>query len=652
LPTRSRGSSVAGRACGGVNRTALTEAASAADTRLARHELEGTAKQTPADIVALHGFELDMALSTLRDADGAEVRLRPQSMAVLQILVRHAGRVVTKDELMRTVWAGTVVTDDSLVQCIKEIRQVLRDPDHRIIRTSAKRGYWLVLPDAEGRIPNGNGANGPKDANGQVDTAIGAAGHSVAPGGNRADAHAVAGTAIVVDLHRPDATPNSIPVASDPSRRRFGLGAAALAIGGLSGASGLAWWLSRPPFTGIQAKAEQPSIVVLPIRNISGGERWDRLARGLTEDITTDLARNHWLFIIASSAAFQRAAGGKDALAIARELSVRFVLEGSLQTEGEAVRVNARLLEAGSGGGVWSQRWEKPAGQLFDIQDSIVSAIDNTLGSAWTGAIASSDRAHARRRPTNSLAAYELYLLGVENKHRFNPNDFAKARDHLQRSVQLDPGFAKAWAALAIVQVNLATFAPDEVSREVEVKARRRAISLGHRADPNDPDVLVQYCWLRSADGDLEAALSALRSAVATAPNNADVLIVAALEGSTKLQPADDALAWARRAMHLNPNPPNWYYLGLGFAALYARQYEAAVNALASAPDMPARWYHGAVAHALQGELDAARNAVQRLLALNPGATIRKVTSNRGEWGSRDALALFVLGARLAGIPE
>ena len=104
--------------------------------------------------------------------------------------------------------------------------------------------------------------------------------------------------------------------------------------------------------------------------------------------------------------------------------------------------------------------------------------------------------------------------------------------------------------------------------------------------------------------------------------------------------------------MSLNPNSPNWYYLGLGFAALYSRQYKTAADALSNAPDMPARWYHGAAAHALQGDLVAARNAVTRLLALNPGVTIRQVTSDRGEWGNSAALALFLEGARLAGMPE
>ena len=582
---------------------------------------KGTAMQTSDDTIALPGFNLDLAQSLLRDAAGSEVRLRPQAMAVLQFLARNAGRVVTKDELMQSVWAGSVVTDDSLVQCIKEIRLALHDHEHRVVRTSPKRGYWLVLP-------NGNQSGAKVSGNGASAT------------------NGIEGDAMAAERQVPAAA------AEAPSRRRFGIGAAALAAGGAGGIAGLSWWLSRGGSTRLQPRAEQPSIVVLPIRNISGGERWDRLARGLTEDISTDLARNHWLFIIASSAAFQRAAGGKDAQVIARELGVRFALEGSLQAEGDAVRVNARLLEAGSGGSVWSQRWDKPAGQLFDIQDSIVGAIDNSLGSAWTGAIATTDRASARRRPTGNLAAYELFLLGVEHKHRFNPNDLAKARDYLNRAVQLDPGFAKAWATLAIVHAQRQSFATDDHSWKAEVVSRRRAASQAQRADPDDPDALIQLSWLRALDDDTSGAQKALRRAVAVAPNNADVLVVAAWDGSTRCPLGGEPLEWARHAFRLNPNPPNWYYMGLGISALYARQYELAVEAFSKAADMPLRWSHEAAAQALHGGYDAARQAVKRLLELNPGARALQIVADRGVWGDPSAVALFLEGARLAGMPE
>jgi TolB-like protein len=444
----------------------------------------------------------------------------------------------------------------------------------------------------------------------------------------------------------------AVPPAQASSRRRFGVGAVALALGGAGGATGLWWWLSGAAATRSLPRAEQPSIVVLPIRNISGGERWDRLARGMTEDVTTDLARNHWLFIIASSAAFQRAASGKDSLTIARELGVRFVLEGTLQAEGDALRVNARLLEAAGGSSVWSQRWDKAAGQLFDIQDSIVGAIDSSLGSAWTGAIAATDREKAKRRSTRNLAAYELYLLGTELKHRFTPAAVEEGVEHLNQAVRLDPGFAKAWVSLAIAHFNLQMFARDAQKRDREMAARLDAIKQAFRSDPDDPEALIQHSVLMALEGNTSAAQRALRSAAAAAPNNADVLAVAAAAGSTRCPLGDEPLDWAQRAQRLNPNPPNWYFIGLGKSALYTHRFALAIDSLAKAPDIPVRWWNAAAAHALHGEVDAARRAVVKLMEMVPGTSTTKILADRSEWGDEAARTLFLKGARLAGMPE
>ncbi len=146
--------------------------------------------QTSDDTIALLGFELNLAQALLRDATETVVRLRPQAMSVLQLLARNAGRVVTKDELMQSVWAGTVVTDDSLVQCVKEIRQALRDHDHRIVRTSLKRGYWLVLP-------NRSDTRGHDSRDGAI-------------------------TGMTVDAEA--STPPTPAVTGAPSRRSFGMG--------------------------------------------------------------------------------------------------------------------------------------------------------------------------------------------------------------------------------------------------------------------------------------------------------------------------------------------------------------------------------------------------------------------------------------------
>jgi tetratricopeptide (TPR) repeat protein len=130
------------------------------------------------------------------------------------------------------------------------------------------------------------------------------------------------------------------------------------------------------------------------------------------------------------------------------------------------------------------------------------------------------------------------------------------------------------------------------------------------------------------------------------------VLAVAAAGGSTRCALGDEPLDWAQRAQRLNPNAPNWYYIGLGKSALYTRRFALAVEALGRAPDIPVRWWNAAAADALNGDIEAARRAVKRLLELNPKASARQIVSDRAEWGNPTARDLFLEGARLAGLPE
>ena len=200
--------------------------------------------------------------------------------------------------------------------------------------------------------------------------------------------------------------------------------------------------------------------------------------------------------------------------------------------------------------------------------------------------------------------------------------------------------------------VNLKNFASDDPSREATIAARRHAIDQARRADSNDPDTLIQLNWLLATDGDSDAAQNSLRRAVVLAPNNADVLAVASIAGGTSCTAVEEPLDWAGRAQRLNPNAPHWYHMGMGIASLYASRFAAAIEAFTKAPDIPVRWYHSAAAHALADDRDGARRAVKRLLELNPMASASRIAADRGEWGNPKARALFLEGARLAGMPE
>jgi len=293
--------------------------------------------------------------SIIRD-DGTNMDLRPQSIEVLGILARNAGDIVSKDTLIANVWPGLNVTDDSLVQCISDIRRAIGEDGHMIIKTIPKKGYRLVASDV------------------------------------------------------------SPPKAKQKNYGRL-IALAALCVGGL--AIGSLWWAQSLRQTANDTSATAafavidrgPSIAVLPFEDLTGEARWERLGKGLSTDVTSELARNKWLFVIAPETANTQL--GKDPASIGKALGVRFVTSGTIQAEGETLRISARMTDAENGKVVWAENWTRTADSLFAIQDEMMERIGATLTSAWTGEIGKADLIKAKRKPTESLSAYEHYLIGA-----------------------------------------------------------------------------------------------------------------------------------------------------------------------------------------------------------------------------------------------
>ncbi len=187
--------------------------------------------------------------------------------------------------------------------------------------------------------------------------------------------------------------------------------AAAAAI--LIAAAGSAWWFLSPN----AAKAGPPAIAVLPFENLNGDARWDRFAFGMTEDIITDLSRYRDLAVIARTSTDVYRGKPHDVREIGKALDVKYVLEGSLQVDGHRLRVTAQLINAETGAHVWSERYDRPAAELLEVQDEITQKIAVTL-TGWQGQVTEAERTLARRKNATDLNAYDYWLLGIEAKHR------------------------------------------------------------------------------------------------------------------------------------------------------------------------------------------------------------------------------------------
>jgi TolB-like protein len=189
------------------------------------------------------------------------------------------------------------------------------------------------------------------------------------------------------------------------------------------------------------------SLAVLPFTNMSGDAKQERLADGLTEDLITELARYRWLSVIARHSSFAYKGKARDVRQIARELGARYLLEGRIQTDPERVRVTAQLINATTGAHAWSERYDRPVGEFFDLRDEITTQIAGTL-TGHQGPLATAAAEVARRKPPASLEAYDYYAL-ARAAYGLNKEALAEVRRLAQKALDLDLCYASAWYFVA-----------------------------------------------------------------------------------------------------------------------------------------------------------------------------------------------------------
>src|SRR5438552_9866119 len=191
------------------------------------------------------------------------------------------------------------------------------------------------------------------------------------------------------------------------------------------------------------ALPDKPSIAVLPFSNMSGDPDQEYFADGISEDLITALSRIRWFFVIARNSCFAYKGQSPDIREVARALGVAYVLEGSVSKAGSRVRVTAQLIDGLSGSHVWAQRYDRELEDIFAVQDEItatlVGAIEPELGKA--------ERERARAKRPDDLRAWDLYQRGLWHTYKRTREDLASAQRMFQRAIEIDPGFARAYAA-------------------------------------------------------------------------------------------------------------------------------------------------------------------------------------------------------------
>jgi adenylate cyclase len=365
---------------------------------------------------------------------------------------------------------------------------------------------------------------------------------------------------------------------------------------------------------------DKPSIAVLPFTNMSGDHEQEYFSDGIAEDIITLLSRSRSLFVIARNSSFTYKGRAVDVKQIARELGVRYVLEGSVRRGGSRVRVTAQLIEAETGNHLWAERYDRHLTDVFAVQDEITEAV----AIAIEPTVAEVERQRALRRPPESLGAWEAYQRGLWHLSRNSVQDFDKAKHFLRRAIELDPNFAAAHARLTMpILAEASMYQKRSVSEAADeaLEVARRAISL----DPNDAVAHSRLGVALALKGDSIGGLAEVRRALSISPNSAsafgDLGTVLLISGNPR--EAVDAL---HEALRRDPCDP-FRFTRLPQIALchyHLHEYDEAVEVakatIRSYPDHPWVYYRLAAALGQLGRADEARDALQKALTLAPKA--------------------------------
>jgi adenylate cyclase len=344
------------------------------------------------------------------------------------------------------------------------------------------------------------------------------------------------------------------------------------------------WWLypEQQPGDTALALPEEPSIAVLPFRNLSDDAEQEFFVDGLTEDLITDLAKLSGLFVISRNSVFTYKGQAAKAPQVARELGVRYVLEGSVRRAADRLRVTAQLIDAVSDRPLWAERYDRRLDDVFAVQD----ALKQQIVAALTVELSPGEQAQLVSRPTANIQAYEYYLRGRQALYLLSTTSIRTAYWALESAVQLDPEFAEAYATLALVAAfdYRGTEGWNDWVRPPG-RARAQAFYYARKASALNPDLALPelvLAHIHLADRKYDEALAQAEQAIARAPSDAGAMESRALV-LTAAGRHEEALQAMEQALRLDPKPPALYYNTLGRIEFALKDYARAAESLQKA---------------------------------------------------------------------
>jgi TolB-like protein/Tfp pilus assembly protein PilF len=389
---------------------------------------------------------------------------------------------------------------------------------------------------------------------------------------------------------------------------------------------------------------------VLPFANLNGDEATARLADGITEDIITDLARFRDLDVMARNSTDVYKGKPVDIRQVGKDLNVGYVLEGSIQRQGDSVRVTGQLIDAGTGTHVWSERWDRPAADVFAVQTEVAERVAASLGGDLTmGQITRAELQRAKRMRPNDLTAYDYFLLGKESKATFSNID--QGIEYLTKAVTLDPQLARAYSVRAWLHNFSIAFGADAAAALKQMIAdAEKAVAL----DPQDCESLATLAYARGLfQARWAEAEAQFRSAVEMCPANSHALILAA-SGFAAIGKAEEGAGFADRALRLDPRMTPANLSGAKDAYYIAQRYEDTIEAVMRMPEEHRgrdSWVMLTGSYARLGRTQETAHAKAKLLQAFPNVSAERILNEDYVYARKEDEDFFVEGFRIAGLP-
>jgi adenylate cyclase len=318
---------------------------------------------------------------------------------------------------------------------------------------------------------------------------------------------------------------------------------------------------------------DKPSIAVLPFTNMSGDIDQDYFSDGMTEDLITDLSQISGLFVISRNSVFTYKGKAVKIKQVAKDLGVRYVLEGSVRRVGDRVRITAQLIDAKTGHHIWAERYDREMKHIFTLQDEVTGKIVEALAVK----LVADEHARLTKKGTDNLGAYDLVLRGSALLNRYTRESNELAAEMFERAIQIDPDYTSAYEGLVWTRLMawMHAWSYDPKLLDDALELGKKAVSLDESSPQGHVILGNVYLWKKRH----QEAIAELKKAVFLNPNDADAL--SSLGGALVFSGLPEkALGYLEKAIRLNPNYPEHYIFNLGHAFFELKMYDEAVAAL------------------------------------------------------------------------